>query len=382
MPRPTGRATSQPPSVYRRRRLIALAALTGLILLLILGLVSLLGVDRGQDDEMTPVTQREIPVEELVGQRLVVRMDANATAPLLRAARRGEIAGVIVFPPPGLDPGAIDNEIQRLQEAARAGGQPPLLVATDQEGGGVKRFVDGPPEQSPPTLGLAGEATARTAGEETGAYLAQLGINVDLAPVLDVAWTPDPAIASRAFGTDAETVSEAGVAFAEGLASADVAATAKHFPGLGRATANTDLAPVSVDAARPDLEQDLEPFRAAIASSIPMVMLSNASYSALDRQAPATWSRAIVTDLLRDELGFEGVVITDDLGAGAVTAWVSPERAAVRAAEAGADLLLLASESSPERGFRELLEAARAGELDRESLEEAYERVLELKSGL
>jgi beta-N-acetylhexosaminidase len=383
MPRPTGRATRQPRSVYRRRRLTALAALGALIVLTLLALGALLG----EDEEVPipaqpPVSQPEVPVEELVGQRLVVRMEAVATPTLLRAARRGEIAGVIVFPPPGTDPDAVAREIGRLQQAAREGGRPPLLVATDQEGGEVKRFVEGPPEQAPPELGEAGAESARAAGEETGSYLARLGINVDLAPVLDVAWSPESAIASRAFGTEAETVAEAGGAFADGLASAGVAATAKHFPGLGRASANTDLAPVSIDAPRRDLERDLEPFRAAIGGGVPVVMLSNATYPALDSTAPATWSRPIVTDLLRDELGFAGLVITDDLGAGAVTSVLPPERAAVRAARAGADLLLLASEQSPEDAYRELLEAARNRTLDRDALEQSYDRVLGLKDRL
>jgi beta-N-acetylhexosaminidase len=328
------------------------------------------------------VPEPNLPVRKLLGQRLVVRMEASATGTLMRAARDGEIAGVIVFPPPGVDPRDIAREIDRLQRAARDGGQPPLLVSTDQEGGEVKRFPDAPPAEAPPTLGEVGPDAARAAGEQTGSYLMELGINVDLAPVLDVAWTPDSAIAARAFGTGAEPVSDTGTAFATGLSSAGVRATAKHFPGIGRATGNTDLEPVTIDASRADLEGDLEPFRTAIADGIPMVMLSNATYPALDRRAPATWSQPVATDLLRDELGFEGVGITDDLGAGAVTAELPPERAAVRAAGAGADLLLLANEPSPERAFRALLGAARSGELKRDQLEESYERVVALKSGL
>jgi beta-N-acetylhexosaminidase len=383
MPRPTGRVRRHRPSVYRRRRLTALAALAASILVLGLGLGSILGGDESEDEAMPrAVPEPNLPVRKLLGQRLVVRMEASATGTLMRAARDGEIAGVIVFPPPGVDPRDIAREIDRLQRAARDGGQPPLLVSTDQEGGEVKRFPDAPPAEAPPTLGEVGPDAARAAGEQTGSYLMELGINVDLAPVLDVAWTPDSAIAARAFGTGAEPVSDTGTAFATGLSSAGVRATAKHFPGIGRATGNTDLEPVTIDASRADLEGDLEPFRTAIADGIPMVMLSNATYPALDRRAPATWSQPVATDLLRDELGFEGVGITDDLGAGAVTAELPPERAAVRAAGAGADLLLLANEPSPERAFRALLGAARSGELKRDQLEESYERVVALKSGL
>jgi beta-N-acetylhexosaminidase len=378
MPPSTGGATRQVPSVYRRRRLIALATLAVAFLLLVLGLRAVVN----DDGEVAAPADPEIPLETLVGQRLMVRMDARATPTLLRAARDGELGGVIVFPPSGADSEAIAREIERLQQAAREARQPPLLIATDQEGGVVKRFPAGPPAESPPALGQAGAATARAAGEETGSYLVALEINADLAPVLDVAWEPESAVASRAFGPDAETVSEAGVAFAEGLGSAGAVATAKHFPGLGRATANTDLAPVSVSAARIDLERDLEPFQAAIDAAVPMIMLSNATYPALDPDAPATWSRRIVSGLLRDELGFDGVVITDDLGAGAVTAEAAPERAAVRAAEAGADVLLLANQTSPEPAFRELLAAARAGTLERRELERSYERIIELKRGL
>jgi len=383
MPRPPARRTRHPPYLYWRRRLVALAAVGAAGAFLALAVSSLVGEDEAPDEEAGPVgPEPRIPVETLVGQRLMVRMEARATRTLVRAARRGEIAGVIVFPPGGVDAAAIGREIARLQRAAADGGQPPLLVATDQEGGEVKRFLDGPPDEAPLALGEEGADAARAAGQETGAYLADLGINVDLAPVLDVAWTPDSVIAARSFGANAEAVTEPGVAFAEGLGSAGVIATAKHFPGLGRTAVNTDVAPVQIDAARADLERDLEPFRAAVEAGVPMIMLSNATYAALDRQAPATWSRPIISDLLREDVGFEGVVVTDDLGAGAVTAQLPAPRAAVRSAEAGADLLLLANQESPDDAFGELLAAARRGALDRDGLEESYGRVIELKNDL
>jgi beta-N-acetylhexosaminidase len=324
-----------------------------------------------------------VPERTLIGQKLMVRMEGTATRGLIRAARNGEIGGVILFPPPGQPSGELRDQISRLQEAAREGGRPELLVSIDQEGGEVKRLPDGPPDRSPPELSAPGdEAAARRAGRETGRYLARLGINVDLAPVLDVPSSSLSFVAARAFGTDPRVVAANGVAFAEGLEKAGVIPAIKHFPGLGRAVANTDFGPSEIDAPRGNLDIDLAPFRKAIAREVPMVMVGHALYTALDRDNPAALSEAIVGELLRGELGFGGVVISDDLGAGAITAAASEGETAVAAAAAGIDVLLYAGTGDPAPAEEALREALRKGELDRAALERSLLRIGRLKASL
>ncbi len=317
----------------------------------------------------------------LAGQMLIVRFDGTATPELVRAARRGEIGGVIAFPPPGTSLQNIRPAIARMQRAARAFGGPPLVVATDQEGGEVKRFPEAPPDVSPAEVGAAGEATAVAAGRDTGRALARAGINVDLAPVLDVPTVPGAFMAGRTFGSDPATVAAAGVGFARGLAQAGVAATAKHFPGLGRATANTDLGASAVDALREELSADLEPFRAAVEAGVPVVMTSNATYSGLDPRRPGSLSPEVIR-LLRKGLAFDGVVITDDLQAGAISgSGYTSDEAAVAAARAGADLLLFARLAAPE-ALPALVAAIRRETLDRQALLDACVRNLALRESL
>ena len=314
-----------------------------------------------------------------LGQRLIVRMEGDATPALLRQARAGEIGGVVLFPPAGEDPAALGSEIDRLQAAAAETGGPPLVVAIDQEGGEVKRLASLPPEHAPPEL--AGDpGAAEEQGMATGEALAGIGVNVDLAPVLDVPASPDSFVAARAFGDDAPAVAAAGSAFAAGLEAGGVAATAKHFPGLGRSAVNTDLEPSEVGAGRAELLADLEPFEAAIDAGISLVMLSNATYPALDPDAPAFGSPAIAEDLLRDELGFEGVTITDDLEAGAVRAEFDRAGAALSAAAGGSDLLLFALSERPDV-LDELVAAVGRGELDPAAIEASCVRIAALRGG-
>ena len=333
--------------------------------------------DGGSPPQPDPLA--DVPLDELVGQRLMVRMRGSATPELIEAARAGTIGGVILFPPSDIEPAVAADEVERLQQAAQRGGNPPLLVSIDQEGGPIKRLPGGPPEASPAELGAAGDAGAATAeGVDTAAYLKRFGVNVDLAPVLDV-----PAAGSfmvdRAFGDDPGAVTEVGTAFAEGLAEGGIGATAKHFPGLGLATTNTDLAPSVVSASRSELRAGLEPFEAAIADGVGLVMMSNATYPALDPDTPAGLSRRIVEQELRDRLGFDGVVITDDLEAGSISAELAPPDAAVAAARAGADVVLFAKGADPGPIAAGLSRAAERGLLDHASLEASYARIAALK---
>ena len=316
-----------------------------------------------------------------LGRHLIVRMESEATPALRRQARRGEIGGVILFPDPSADPATVGKEVADLQEAAAEAGEASLLVAIDQEGGEVKRLPGLPPELAPPEMAERGPETARGQGLATGRALAGLGANVDLAPVLDIPASPDSFIASRSLGSTASDVAENGAAFAGGLAEGDVAATGKHFPGLGRSAVNTDLEPSEVDASRAELRADLEPFERAIDAGMPLVMLANAAYPALGSDAPAFASPKVSIDLLRDELGFAGVTITDDLDAGAVRAEFDRASAARAAVAGGSDLLLFAQTGQPDV-LDGLVRDAERGRFDASQLEESCARVSSLRESL
>lgn len=378
------RMPRRPPSaaLLRRRRRVAGAVLAVAVATVALAVEAAVGDGRvgPTTDEIERLGRDAVPDRELIGRLLMVRMDGVATPELARQARRGEIGGVIAFPPPGQPTGELKDEVAKLQREARSGDHPPLLVAIDQEGGEVKRLPAGPPDRAPSELAAPGdEPVARREGRRTGRFLAELGIGVDLAPVLDVPASPSSFISSRAFGADARVVAANGVAFADGVERGGATPTAKHFPGLGQAIANTDLEPSEVDASRRRLDEDLAPFREAIARGIPAVMTANATYPALDPDRPASLSPAVVDGLLRGELGFDGVAITDDLGAGAVRDVMPEPEAAVAAAEAGNDVLLLAGTADGGDALAALEQAVRRGELDRAALERSALRVLALR---
>jgi beta-N-acetylhexosaminidase len=371
--------------VLRRRR-IALACIA--VAALAAGIA--LGADGGSEPGGTaepaaaaPTCPAEVASDprRLVGQMLIVRMEATATEGLLARLRAGELGGVILFPPEGTSPSALREQIALLRRAAARGAAAAPLIAIDQEGGEVRRLPDLPPDRAPRALAAFGERAAHTEGAATGRALHRLGIDVDLAPVLDVPAVDGAFIASRAFSADPSQAAALGVAFGGGLQDEGVGATAKHFPGLGLATENTDLGPSVIQAPDAALDSGLEPFRAAVDAGFDLVMVSNATYPALDPR-PASQSRRVIDGLLREQLGFDGAVITDDLGAGALTgAGIDEGDAAVGAARAGSDLLLFAlSDGGAAR--EALVGALRRGELDRASLVASCARTTSLRAEL
>jgi beta-N-acetylhexosaminidase len=297
------------------------------------------------------------PLSRAVGRKIVTGMAGTFPSRSLRArVRKGQVGGVILFGP-NVGPG-LGRAIDSLQRAARAGGNPPLLIAVDQEGGEVKRLRSLPPSRAPAQMTAA---TAGAEGAATGRALRARGINTDLAPVADV--DHGSFLGSRSFGRDPDAVAAAACAFAGGLQAAGVNATLKHFPGLGRTRSNTDLHRVRVSASAAALRADLTAYRQCGAAAR-LVMLSNATYPALDPARPAAVSPAVVTTLLRGELGFRGVTITDSLAAPGVSA----PGTALRATRAGVDLLLYVDERSSAVGYRALLRAARAGRVSRAAI--------------
>jgi beta-N-acetylhexosaminidase len=370
---PPGRRSRRrdlPARVRRRQDVIVV----GLALAVVVGLIVLISSGGGGGGEQT------IGLKRLVGQSIVARLGAKGPdQDLVQRAKQGQIGGVIAF---NQDANELKAQIASLQQAARAGDSPPLLVMIDQEGGSVKRLPQGPPNVSPGQLGKADdEDQAREQGSETGTYLRGLGLNVDLAPVLDVAHqNTAPSIKSRTFGSDPSVVTRVGVAFAQGLQDGGVVATPKHFPGLGFATVSTDDRATAIAATSEQLQADLEPFKGAIAGGAKMMMVSTAGYPTLGSKKQAALSSGIVSGLLRGQLGFDGVVVTDDLESPAVTGTTSPVVAAASAIEAGDDMLLYAtSAAASDRVFRALVNDVKSGDLDRALFQHAYDRITSLK---
>jgi len=266
-------------------------------------------------------------------------------------------------------------------------------MMTDQEGGLVRR-LPGAPELSEKEIGESPEAfaLARQAGEGAGENLAGVGMNVNLAPVLDVFRQPGNFIDEfqRSYAMDPHLVAELGGTFISAQQSTGVAATAKHFPGLGAAESsqNTDEGPVTLNLSLHDLRTvDELPYRTAIEAGVRLVMTSWAVYPALDPHLPAGLSPTVIEGELRGRLGFRGVTITDGIEAGALRGFGTAAQRGVLAASAGADLLLCSAphveENSPAEGAAVLhgvTAALEAGQLSRASAEQAAARVIALRS--
>jgi beta-N-acetylhexosaminidase len=323
-------------------------------------------------------------VAQLVGQKLVVRMDGTVpSASLLGRARRGEIGGVFLRSHSFDSAAQLRSATRALQGAAASGGRPRLLIAADQEGGPVKGISWIPPTLAPAQI--TSEASALAQGRSTGSALWSLGVNTDLAPVVDVPASTGSFIyrQGRQWSFDSQTTALLAGTFALGLGEGGAFATMKHFPGLGFATLNTDRFIVRIRATRAELDPGLEPYRRAIAARVPLIMLSNAVYDAFDRFNAAGWSRRIGVRLLRDELGFAGVTITDSLDGTANARGIPSDPLAVKAARAGTDLILVTgSEAASRSVYLSVLRAARDGRVSAADLKASNRRILALKRGV
>ena len=318
---------------------------------------------------------------QLAGGRVVFAFDGTSPPPdLLARIRRGEAGAVILFSRNIAGPAQLARLTRRLQAARPPRDRDrPLLIMVDQEGGLVRR-VPGAPPASAQALGRRSAAQAETAGRQTGARLRALGINVNLAPVADVA-RPGSVIERqrRAFGRRPGRVATRAAAYARGLRRAGVAATGKHFPGFGPARRTTDEESVALDIAPATLRAvDGPPWERLIAEDVPLVMLSTVVYRRVDRR-PAALSGAIATVELRRRRGFQGVSISDALDTPAL-ARLGPRATAVRAARAGTDLLIYAnSYAAGTAAARDLTWAIRDGRISRRNAARSARRVDELR---
>jgi len=320
-----------------------------------------------------------VSATKLLGQRIMVGMNGtSAPAWLLSAANGGQVGSVILFAQNIVNRSQLRSLTGSLQRAARDGGNPPLLIAVDQEGGQVKRLPAGPPDLSPPQIaGTGSVAVASREGRATGNYLRGLGINMDLAPVVDVPTFSGAFIwkQGRAFSLHSSAVAKYATAFALGIQSAKIVATAKHFPGVGSAGVDTDN---KLDVLRPtqaQLSGALAPYRSLIPRGLDAVMVSTAAFPAYDpSRTVSALSRPIIQGLLRGQLHFKGVTITDALGTPTGHDEIT---AGALAARAGSDILLY-TDSAPGE-LSALQSALRSGTLKLSDAKASYARIVALK---
>jgi len=268
----------------------------------------------------------------------------------------------------------------------------PMLVATDQEGGEVQVLSGSGFSEIPSAMDQSTQsrdqlvAAARTWGKE----LADVGVNMNLAPVVDLVDIPRPTTNEpigkwgREYGHDAATVSSQAGAFAEGMQASKVIPTYKHFPGLGRVTANTDTSAGVVDAAtNRSSDAAVGVFANAIAAGAQVIMVSSATYTLIDASAPAVFSSKIVTEMLRTEMGFSGVVITDDVSAAVQVQGVAAGDRAVQAIRAGCDIVLASADPTVAADMvKAIIAAAQSDPAFAARVDESATRVLALKGGL
>ena len=320
---------------------------------------------------------KRLPADRKVAQLFLVGFQGrDLNAPIYRQLRRLDLGGIVIGSQNYTDPqqlAALAGEAGVIAREERH--VPPWVMAT-QEGGEFSDFADLPPATAASDLATVGQATDEA--RATGRSLKRLGVNGVLGPVVDVGLENDLAIGARAFSDDPELVASYAAALVRTYRDKRVFAAVKHFPGLGSASQSTEAGPANVGLSLDELaNRDLVAFRAAFRAGAPGVVISNGLYAPDDFILPGSLSKSITTDLLREELRFEGIAITDDLADPSVTALGTVPDAAVQAVKAGADMVQISgSPGDQQAAYVAVLRAVRSGEIPPERLDEAVLRVL------
>ena len=324
---------------------------------------------------------RRLPLERKVAQLFLFGFQGtDLTAEIYRRLRRMDLGGIVLAEANYTgDPTLLGQLGGEARVIARQERHVPPWVLAVQDGGEFNALAGLPPALAPADLANTEEAAAQA--KETGSTLRGLNITGVLGPVVDVGFESGSALGARVYSDDPEEVS----AYAEAVVGAyreeRLFGAVKHFPGLGTADQSTEFGPATVGLDVEQLrERDLRPFAAAIDAGAPGVLLSHALYPIGDFTRPGSLTREIATDLLRDELRFQGVAITDDLADPAITAAFSVPDAAVQALRAGADVLYISGPVGDQQAaYAAVLRAARSGDLPRRRLNAALLRALEAK---
>lgn len=285
-------------------------------------------------------------------------------------------ANFILFGGNCINPEQVAGLIQRTNEY-NPHEDIPFFYCIDEEGGRVSRLKLGLPSAKETALSENPAQKAYENGEKTANALREIGIQWDLAPVFDIS-KGESALGDRIFGSNGETAGALALSFARGLQENGVAATAKHFPGIGHTPVDSHEAFPVIEKSREELESyELVPFRAAMDNNVDVIMVGHVIMPAFDTQYPATISHKIITGLLREEWGYNGLIMTDDMAMSSMKECYPAGEACLQAVLAGVDMVLIADNSSGV--FDAMQQAARDGVLTRERLEESMRRILAFK---
>lgn len=361
------------------------------------------GAGDGQNPEAAAVAARAavderigaMTLEQKVAQLFIVTPEAlvEGVSQVTQAGdmtREGvtahPVGGIVYFAQNLLDPEQTTTMLANVKQFYADAGNVAPFIAVDEEGGTVVRVADneafGAQDVGDASaLGSAGDTeAAKRAAEQIADYLMPLGFNLDFAPVADVV---DPlrsdTMGLRSFSSDAAVAADMVRAEVEGFRDKKMLCCAKHFPGIGAAAGDSHEGAITIEATNEELETvDLVPFRAAIEAGVPMIMVGHASLpNIVGDSTPAPLSSAVVQGMLRDSLGYTGIIVTDSLSMGAITDYYTPAEAAVAALKAGCDIPLM-----PERldeAYQGVLSAVQVGELTEERLDESLTRILTAK---
>jgi beta-N-acetylhexosaminidase len=353
-----------------------LRTLVGLVALAAISVVSAAARPGAADSRPATPTHTATGFSD-TAETIMGTLTAPPNRRFLTRIRNGKMGGVVLLGNGWLTRHTAATVTAELQNAACTRGEP-LLVAVDQEGGIVRRLAWAPPTEAPDEMTSPTVARSQAAGAATALH--SVGIDIDFAPVVDTPGSAGNFLGSRAFSHSRTWNAQMARAFIDGMQTSGIAATAKHFPGLGLASGNTDNGRIVIRAAASKLHQGLLPFHAAVQAGVKLVMVSTAVYPKLDgSKRPAAFSSTIIGGLLRKKLGFKGVTVTDSLTAPAAD---RIPRTATRAMLAGSDLLIFGAESASERGYSTLL-GDEAGSLRLQNrLTQAAARIRALKAWL
>lgn len=336
-------------------------------------------------------------VSEQVGQMLMPdirqwngKVTTTVNEGLKRSIHDQDLGGLILFDKNIVDIRQLTTFTHDMQREA---GDIPLFLSIDQEGGVVKRIPGGTNLPGQMALGATGDtALAEAAGQLTGEELKALGIQINFAPVLDINSNPDnPIIGIRSFGSDADLVTRLGLATIKGLQQSGVIAAVKHFPGHGDTTVDSHLGMPVLTHNRARLDAvELKPFRDAIENGVEMIMTAHIAFPAIDNEhvtslkdgksvpIPATLSKKVLTGLLRGELGYEGLIISDAFTMNAIAEHFGENKAVERAVSAGVDIILMPKD--PAAAHQTLVNAVKSGKIPDETIHASVKRILELKA--
>ena len=324
--------------------------------------------------------------EQMVGNVSRVTAAGEATR---EAINNRPVGGIVYLESNLVSPEQTKTMLQNVQQYSMDRLNLPMFLCVDEEGGQVTRLAgkagfDLPVYDNMSVIGSQGDTEqAYQMGESIGQYLYDLGFNTDFAPVADVLTNPNNQVVRyRSFGSDPETVKNMTDAVSRGLASKKILATYKHFPGHGNTAADTHAGYAYSDKTKEELYQrELIPFIQGIEDEVPFIMMGHISLpNVVGDDTPASLSKTIVTDLLIDELGYQGIIITDALNMGAVSQQYSSAQAAVKALNAGVDMLLMPADFNA--AYQGVLAAVQSGELSEERIDESVKKILKTKIGM